>query len=1390
MSNEPEKADVKSEVTKLIQLREQRKIIVRRLAGDRIDPVDQFMRQQGILKTLQVGGLFGTQLLALDKPAIVRNEENIISGEVSSKQLDLQADGIYCKGMPPIDANLQRMEQRLLRQKQMDYFNRSNWQMRLDSDVTTHTITKPLDISLENNPAITCKLQSAVLSHRNNVAKSKYYRLDLNIGKLKIHEHPLFTEEDKLASDIEQAFYDYEKRVDLCLVDHLKERVEVLSSELQIREYELNQLLQVPTTTQQAQGKILHDKIQMLRKHLESAQNQLNDEKAAIQTGAESLYMKWQKLKDLRSAQRYSSTTTKLAVREYTEPGAETEYDFFLSSQEPAQEQNQPIPTAELSRRRSVQATRVFIRIYINGVYVARTKKAFLKWPQFEVYFGERFQIHLFTRPVNIFLEICTGFRWTRKIGIALVEAPGLNVNSLTSACEMYRNVTFMDSSSRGQYSGKIAIKTEWIGKGPSVPPIRFEDLATLRKKITKEVDSVEEGFVDINDPRNKAMVEFLKNKRAKMFEELLKKDALFPHHDIKSLRETILKERFRNSELLNFPVPLLEKDILKAPMFMRFIEDLKNTQGKVRRFKQIPLQSYRLKYGKDPQAKERLICLMEFITEKQNQVKLGVSKALLSHKNVVKEFIFVEQSFFKQCFQYLFAPRRKLKPVRAQVQTVSGDTTNSCKLNIIIYKGENIPVRDEAWATRYAQVERFYVPVPPAYKVRGMGEAPFPSDLNRSRDIGRPPSPNRSQYSPRDPYGRSVPRPPSPGFNPGVVDLPPPPPVSGQGYQTIERVQSFIEVRLLHNGLSRSVRTAPFDGTNPEWNEMLSLTFSSLEKTGFTKEELQDCESVLYFVLYDQILSVQQVLMDEGEIRVRLDRRYLGSFSLPLLTVFQNPAGVEANFKVKRPVCLFGYHTSKENPFVPFHTESAQHSPPFLDPDVDSYVMLKVSLDPPLELPQESEADYYPGFENPNFLFYASEWATRKKQEKRLKTRSIRLFAENTKGQSVFLPRFLSPLEPPQGLLTPNDRDSIAKLVRFVSLIPHIEDNQAFKDLPDVWTTSQEFLDLGFGDYEEHAILLCNYLKHFDTNSPHIQHYIMIGTGVPEGTTVYVLRRDSRSKDVEIWDASNGIGHSLFQENYLSTFLCIPVSYGTRSKVLREDQAISLKNVGCLVDSNDIYLNMQESADPYVIDYDVTNTKYWLPFLGTGRKRNEFFPTGSIPTIQTPLKYELTPSDFVQNLTIEIEDYVRKMFTDARSFEGERRPLITRWNSKISRQLYGILPEFESYCFNTRAGAMKSSMYSRDPKEHHLELTRIQDRVASVVGDVKNVYGFPLNIGFDSVDSVWEEVKNTDIHNIPDESIEFVLAVRVFEYPSFVCSVWVYIAALFNDPYVRHEFY
>jgi coiled-coil and C2 domain-containing protein 2A len=79
--------------------------------------------------------------------------------------------------------------------------------------------------------------------------------------------------------------------------------------------------------------------------------------------------------------------------------------------------------------------------------------------------------------------------------------------------------------------------------------------------------------------------------------------------------------------------------------------------------------------------------------------------------------------------------------------------------------------------------------------------------------------------------------------------------------------------------------------------------------------------------------------------------------------------------------------------------------------------------------------------------------------------------------------------------------------------MIPFVEDLNMFTvtDMPDMFSTCQEFLDLGGGDYEEHAILLCNYFKHIDNlqNPGVYESYVVFGEAMPMGDTVYVMRKN-----------------------------------------------------------------------------------------------------------------------------------------------------------------------------------------------------------------------------------------------------------------------------------------
>ena len=224
--------------------------------------------------------------------------------------------------------------------------------------------------------------------------------------------------------------------------------------------------------------------------------------------------------------------------------------------------------------------------------------------------------------------------------------------------------------------------------------------------------------------------------------------------------------------------------------------------------------------------------------------------------------------------------------------------------------------------------------------------------------------------------------------------------------------------------------------------------------------------------------------------------------------------------FKVERPLFLFGYYNPKASIFSSEAID--EKSSITTNPFIPTYVNLSLGMDPIIECPSKNDADYYPGGEDPQLLIAGSNWLQNIRKSQKLSGRNIRLWGEDLKGVSIFIPKFFLPMKPPFDMI---DESSYQKAARYVSLIPFKNDSQQFKDLPDIWCTSQQFLDLRAGDYEEHALLLCNYFNYIDEylKKTNTKSYIILGKGVPEGDTVYVLRRNIKDGDVEIWNSLYG---------------------------------------------------------------------------------------------------------------------------------------------------------------------------------------------------------------------------------------------------------------------------
>uniref|UniRef100_A0A3B3VBJ1 Coiled-coil and C2 domain containing 2A n=1 Tax=Poecilia latipinna TaxID=48699 RepID=A0A3B3VBJ1_9TELE len=175
--------------------------------------------------------------------------------------------------------------------------------------------------------------------------------------------------------------------------------------------------------------------------------------------------------------------------------------------------------------------------------------------------------------------------------------------------------------------------------------------------------------------------------------------------------------------------------------------------------------------------------------------------------------------------------------------------------------------------------------------------------------------------------------------------------------------------------------------------------------------------------------------------------------------------------------------------------------------------------------------------------------------------------------GKTIFITRYIRPLNPPQEFLDafPNNPQEATSLVaRYVSLIPSLPDQVSFSATCDLLSTcdvSETSVRCG-NDEQEHAVLLCNYFLFLGKKA-----WLIIGTAIPEGPTAYVLTHEQSG--YFIWNPSSG----QFYE--------------------KGDTFCPLQTVGCLVNSDNVWFNIQENPSPLHTNFDITK---FLPKLEQGR--------------------------------------------------------------------------------------------------------------------------------------------------------------------------------------------
>ncbi|XP_034286350.2 protein CC2D2B isoform X1 [Pantherophis guttatus] len=946
----------------------------------------------------------------------------------------------------------------------------------------------------------------------------------------------------------------------------------------------------------------------------------------------------------------------------------------------------------EQNRREKVKMEKYFIKIYYNNKLVSCTPEFSLR-DDFKVIFQQHFIIQILNWSESLQLEIMES---NKNMLLAKVYLPLPNncilkskdvLDEVEFSCEQQvkpsdgavgSNIPFFLGENQTEElcimtSGKLMYSLSWTvnDKGiPLAPTIQHAFISSnsvprnissgkgtgiwWHSDIQKLIDWAKDINIDPNDPYYSDLFELI------MYAQSQEKS------DSKHFRLEQLQE-------FNF---VIAEDIQNCKRF-RLLQLRNLGQLGFYCFQQIPLFDKEIpdttfqEHGGQLE-KDMFMTDMDPISAQRNSsanfvrmMRNQVAKQILTirHKFNLSDLVsdyeeIISMSQLSNAIFKLSERRRHLKPQRKERRKVAAQAVSDgdVKLLIRILRAYNIPARK-------APASKVPVTYSPSY---------LPNRMSRGRHI---------------PLGNSA----------YAADL-----------LSEVTVHPFVEVTF-----QKTVyQTSTADGSHPCWNEELQVDFNS-PAHDYTFLGLSKIKDNINISIFDEFVieKHEDACPNSCSGHSYIRKNWLGSIVFPFSALLEQ-SKICGTFQIDMPPVVLGYTWSKT--YVPPKEEC-------LGQNLKEYSFLTIfaTIEPQLSSAENNlELDTFADHEAETLLQRA--YIFKQTWKAVFPKRRIMTSVFNNQGRNILVTKYISPLNPPQLLLDmyPKDPNSTSDLIsRFVSLIPCIADAVDENNDVDVWMTSEHCIELGVGNKEEHAVLLCNYLLYLGKKA-----WVLLGTSVLEGKVAYAATQENG--EYFLWNPLSGHCYKQF------------------------DAFCPLQSVDCLISWENVWFNIQQNNSPMCTSFDISKESFWKQLLPYN------FQNSKTQTVQPEkIFYVATDGSLVDELQNRIERTLKNKIMEWRSH------LPTRWHRQCTSVLRQILPKLE----------LRNGHITKEKEESYLDAFQEHYWVT----------GFPLQMPYLDIPSITEAVYQTGIHSSEIPYTEFALAVYIHPYPNKILSVWIYLVSL-----------